>query len=80
MQTSIEEVDSRGAGDGNDLDDAETVEVAAALEVVVVNDNLSQDSLNPVSNSFTSYINSGEVCAVKSSDDYHRKVENLPRL
>ena len=67
MQTSIEEVDSRGAGDGNDLDDTEMVEVAAALEVVVVNDNLSQDSLNPVSNSFTSYINSGEVCAVKSS-------------
>ena len=67
MQTSIEEVDSRGAGDGNDLDDAEMVEVAAALEVVVVNDNLSQDSLNPVSNSFSPYINSGEVCAVKLS-------------
>ena len=50
MQTSVEEVDSRGAGDGNELD-----EVAAALEVVVVNDNLSQDSLNPVSNSFLFY-------------------------
>ena len=49
MQASVEEVDSRGAGDGNELDDVEMVEVAAALEVVVVDDNLSQDSLNPVS-------------------------------
>ena len=49
MQASVEEVDSRGAGDGNELDDVEMAEVAASLEVVVVNDNLSQDSLNPVS-------------------------------
>ena len=49
MQASVEEVDSRGAGDGNELDDVEMAEVAAALEVVVVDDNLSQDSLNPVS-------------------------------